>query len=52
MVEKVFTYALGRELGYSDGVEVKEAVAYVKANGYTLRALLKFVVGSQLFRAG
>lgn len=52
LVEKIFTYALGRELGFSDGAQVRAGVVSVKENGYTLRALLKFVVGSELFRAG
>jgi hypothetical protein len=52
LLEKLFTYALGRELGFSDAAEIEAAVASVKANGYSLRAMLKFVVGSELFRAG
>ena len=52
LAEKLFTYALGRELGFSDQVQVEAAVAHVKGNGYTLRELLKFVVMSELFRSG
>ena len=52
LARKVFTYALGRELGFSDQVEVEAAVGHVKQNGYTLRSLLKFVTRSGLFRDG
>ena len=52
LAEKLFTYALGRELGFSDAEHVQGAVEHLKDNGYTLRSLVKFIAGSELFRAG
>ncbi len=46
---KVFTYALGRELGLADRATVKAAVAHMKANGRTLKSLLRFVAASEPF---
>jgi hypothetical protein len=47
--EKMFTYALGRELGYSDKPHVDGAVAHLKANGYTLRSLIHYIANSKPF---
>ncbi len=53
LTEKLFTYALGRELGFSDAEHVSAAVAHLKGAGdYKLRELLKFIVGAELFGAG
>jgi len=52
LAEKMFTYGLGRELGFSDRAEVDAAVESMKSNGYTLRSLLEHIVGSRLFREG
>ena len=49
LVEKLLTYALGRELGLADGPTVNAAVEYTKKNGRTLRALLRFVVTCEPF---
>jgi hypothetical protein len=46
---RVYTYALGRELGFADAAETKAAAAHVKKHG-TLRSLIRFVVGSKAFR--
>jgi Protein of unknown function (DUF1592)/Protein of unknown function (DUF1588)/Protein of unknown function (DUF1587)/Protein of unknown function (DUF1585)/Protein of unknown function (DUF1595)/Cytochrome C oxidase, cbb3-type, subunit III len=46
---KLFTYALGRELGLADQSTVKKAIAELKHNGYTLRSLIKFIVTSEHF---
>ncbi len=46
---RVYTYALGRELGHADAPETKAAAAHLKKHG-TLRSLIRFVVGSQAFR--
>ena len=47
---KVLTYALGRELGVADQPQVKAAVEQMKAEGNSLRALIRFVVASEPFR--
>ncbi|CAN5398400.1 hypothetical protein BH23VER1_BH23VER1_19720 [soil metagenome] len=47
--EKLFTYALGRELGYSDAPHVRAAVAHLKSQGYTLRSLIHAIVTSEPF---
>lgn len=52
LAEKLYTYALGRELGFSDAAQVEAAVRQVKETGYTLRELVKFLVGSELFQSG
>lgn len=47
---RIYTYALGRELGLADMPETKAAVAHMKKHDTTLRSLIHFVVGSQSFR--
>lgn len=47
--ERLFTYALGRELTVSDQRTVQQAVEHLKANDATLRSLIQFVVNSELF---
>jgi mono/diheme cytochrome c family protein len=49
LASKVLTYALGRELGLADQPTVRAAVAHMKANGKTLRALLQFVATCEPF---
>ncbi len=51
LTTKMFTYALGRELGFADQPAVKSTVAHLKQNKYTPRALLYAVVKSQAFRS-
>ena len=46
---KLFTYALGRELGVADQLQVKTAVVATKQNQYTLRSLIQFIVLSEAF---
>jgi Protein of unknown function (DUF1592)/Protein of unknown function (DUF1588)/Protein of unknown function (DUF1585) len=46
---KVFTYALGREMGLADRPTVLAAVVHMKANGRTLKSLLRFVAASEPF---
>ena len=46
---KLFTYALGREIGLADALLVKDSVAYMKAHGGHLHSLLEFVVTSEAF---
>ncbi|MCA9154439.1 MAG: DUF1592 domain-containing protein [Planctomycetales bacterium] len=51
LASKLFTYALGRELGVADQIQVKAAVAHMQQSGDdTLRSLLKFIVTSEPFR--
>ncbi|QDT16250.1 DUF1592 domain-containing protein [Alienimonas californiensis] len=47
---KLLTYALGRELGVSDRPAVDAAVAQMRAEGGTLRALIHHVAASEPFR--
>lgn len=46
---KLFTYALGREMGYSDQAEINASIAHLKTNGKTLRSLIHFIVTSTSF---
>ncbi|MCA9163868.1 MAG: DUF1585 domain-containing protein, partial [Planctomycetales bacterium] len=51
LASMLFTYALGRELGVADQIQVKAAVAHMQQSGDdTLRSLLKFIVTSEPFR--
>ena len=50
LASRVFTYALGRELGIADQPATKAAAAYMKQQKYTLRALITAVVASPAFR--
>jgi hypothetical protein len=50
LASKVLTYALGRELGLADQPTVKAAVAHMKANGKTVRALIEFVATCDPFQ--
>ena len=47
---KLFTYALGRELGVADHVRVQASVEHVQRHDYTLRSLIKYIVASDLFQ--
>ena len=49
LAERMYVYALGRELGFADASEVDSAVRHMKQNHYTLRSLIHHVVGSELF---
>lgn len=49
LASKLFTYALGREMGYSDKATLDSAVAHLKANNDTLRSLIHFIATSQTF---
>jgi len=46
---KLHTYALGRELGFSDQPMVDASIAKLKAGNYTLRSLIHAVVASESF---
>ncbi|MCG8586043.1 MAG: DUF1592 domain-containing protein [Pirellulales bacterium] len=48
--QKLLTYALGRELGFSDRAAVAEIVKKVASKGYGLRSLVHEVVASETFR--
>ena len=47
--KKLYTYALGREMGHSDKTHLDSAIAYVKKNDYTLRSLIHFIATSEPF---
>jgi mono/diheme cytochrome c family protein len=49
LANKMFTYALGRELGLADQPTVNAAVARMKGEGRTLRSLIRFIVASDSF---
>ena len=46
---KLFTYALGRELGVADQPLVKAAVEHSKKNGTTLKSIIQFIATSEAF---
>ncbi len=47
--QKMFTFALGRELGIGDRPLVTGAVAHLKKNNRTIRSLIEYVVTSEAF---
>ena len=47
---KLFTYGLGRRLGFSDRSEVKQLVQSARGHGYGFRDLVHLVVQSRLFQ--
>lgn len=49
LASKLMTYALGRELGLADQPTVKAVVAGTKADGRTLRAMVRQVAASEPF---
>lgn len=50
LADKLYTYALGRELGYADKPVLDDAVRHLKGNKLTLRSLIHHIVSSELFR--
>ena len=50
LAEKLLTYSLGRELGFSDRAAVNEIVAKVRGKNNGFRTLIHEVVQSKLFR--
>jgi hypothetical protein len=51
LCEKLVTYALGREVGFSDRDQVGKIVETVRSQGSGLRTLIHAIVGSDLFVA-
>ncbi len=49
LASQLTTYALGRELGFSDRVMIREFVAAMKKQGYTLESLLSSIITSNAF---
>jgi len=49
LATQLFTYALGRELGFVDRPRVATAVESMKRNKYTLRSLVQAIVASEPF---
>ena len=50
LTEKILTYALGRELGFSDRPTVDAIKSATIAKGYGLRTLIHQVIGSKAFQ--
>jgi len=46
---QLHTYALGRELGFSDRPAVKSSIAHMKKNGRSIRSLIELIVISPAF---
>lgn len=46
---KIFTYALGRELGIADQIQVKAAINHLQSNDDSLRVLIKYIATSEPF---
>ena len=51
LTRKLFTYALGRELGLADDAIVAGGVQHLKSNGYRLKDLLLFIISSDEFQS-
>ena len=51
LTEKLVTYALGRQVGFSDRRAIERVVARVAGNGYGFRALVHQIVQSEMFRS-
>ena len=49
LADKMFTYALGREMGYADKKHLDDAVTHLKQIDRSLRSLIHFTVTSELF---
>lgn len=49
LATKMYSYALGRELGFSDRAQVAASVAELKRNKYTLRSLVQSIAASEPF---
>ena len=49
LASQLYTYGLGRELGFSDRATLRASVAAMKHNKYMLRTLLLTIVQSDLF---
>ncbi len=50
LADRLFTYALGRELGFSDKPAVRAAVVSLKAGDRSLRTLIHAITASEAFR--
>ena len=49
LASQLATYALGRELGFSDRKMVRDFASHTRQRGYTLEALLEAIVSSSAF---
>jgi hypothetical protein len=49
LASQLTTYALGRELGFSDRATIRQHVSAMKENNYTLRSLIAAIVKSDQF---
>jgi hypothetical protein len=48
---KLLTFATGREMGFSDRVEIERIVSESAAHGHGVRDLIHLVVGSEIFQS-
>ena len=48
---KLFTYALGRELGVADQLQINAAVEHMQSHDRTLRSLIHYIATSEPFRS-
>jgi Protein of unknown function (DUF1592)/Protein of unknown function (DUF1588)/Protein of unknown function (DUF1587)/Protein of unknown function (DUF1585)/Protein of unknown function (DUF1595)/Planctomycete cytochrome C len=51
ILEKLLTFATGREMGFSDRAEIESMVQVSKNNGHRLRDLIHTIVQSSIFRS-
>jgi hypothetical protein len=51
VAEKLFTFATGRPMGFSDRYQIDQLVAESKTRGHPLRDLIHAVVQSEIFRS-
>ena len=49
LISKLYTYALGREMGLADNPQIRAAIAHAKKNGNTIRSVLEFMTDSDPF---
>jgi hypothetical protein len=50
LAKKLFTYALGREVGIPDQPTIKQANQYARDHAMTMRSLIHFIVGTEAFQ--
>ena len=49
VVEHLFAYALGREVGFADDEELDELLSQVRLSGYRARSVIRSIVSSPSF---
>ncbi len=51
VIEKLLTFATGRQMGFSDRSEIDRLVAQSKAQGHAMRGLIHAIVQSEIFQS-